>query len=93
MVAAALSLGPGYEPQPIGRCFGPGDVRGYYLDLPAGRLDAALEHARESVTALEVSDPTGRLPYALTYLMAIHEERGEDADALAAAERTRAIVP
>jgi heparosan-N-sulfate-glucuronate 5-epimerase len=35
MVAAALSLGPGYEPQPIGRCFGPEDVRGYYLDLSA----------------------------------------------------------
>ena len=62
---------------------------GYYLELPAGRLDDALTHALESVAALEVSDPTGRLPYALTYLMAIHEERGEDAEALAVAARTR----
>lgn len=64
--------------------------RGYYLDLPAGRLDDALTRALESVAALEVADPTGRLPYALTYLMAIHEERGEDDEALAVAARTRA---
>ncbi|HEX3974790.1 MAG TPA: BTAD domain-containing putative transcriptional regulator [Solirubrobacteraceae bacterium] len=64
--------------------------RGYYLDLPAGRLDDALTHALESVATLEVADPTGRLPYALTYLMAIHEERGEDGEALAVASRTRA---
>jgi ATP/maltotriose-dependent transcriptional regulator MalT/DNA-binding SARP family transcriptional activator len=64
--------------------------RGYYLDLPAGRLDDALTHALASVAALEVSDPTGRLPYALTYLMAIYEERGEDDEALAVAARTRA---
>ncbi|HEY1716238.1 MAG TPA: BTAD domain-containing putative transcriptional regulator, partial [Solirubrobacteraceae bacterium] len=64
--------------------------RGYYLDLPAGHLDDALTHALESVAALEVADPTGRLPYALTYLMAIQEERGEDAEALATAARARA---
>ncbi len=62
----------------------------YYLELPAGRLDEALTHAREAVGALEATDPTGRLPYALTYLMAVHEERGEDAEALAVAEQTRA---
>jgi glycosyltransferase involved in cell wall biosynthesis len=35
MVAAALSLGPGYEPQPVGQSFGAEDVLGYYLDLSA----------------------------------------------------------
>ena len=63
--------------------------RGYYLELPAGRLDDAIAHARQAVTVLEAADPTGRLPYALTYLMAIHDERGEDAEALAVAARTR----
>jgi DNA-binding SARP family transcriptional activator len=63
---------------------------GYYLELPAGRLDQALAHARRAVSMLEVSDPFGRLPYALTYLMAILEERGEDSEALAVAQRTRA---
>jgi ATP/maltotriose-dependent transcriptional regulator MalT/DNA-binding SARP family transcriptional activator len=62
----------------------------YYVDLPEGRLDAALAHVRQAVATLEGADPSGRLPYALTYLMAIHEERGEDAEALAAGARTRA---
>jgi LuxR family transcriptional regulator, maltose regulon positive regulatory protein len=62
----------------------------YYIELPAGRLDDALAHVRQAVATLERSDPSGRLPYALTYLMAIHEERGEDAEALAAGARTRA---
>ena len=62
---------------------------GYYLELPAGRLDDALAHAREAIEMLERTDPTGRLGYALTYLMAILEERGEDAEALAVAQRTR----
>lgn len=35
MAAAALSWGPGYEPQPLGKRFGTEDVRGYYLDLSA----------------------------------------------------------
>ena len=61
---------------------------GYYMDLPAGRLDDAVTHGRQAVTALEAADPTGRLPYALTYLMAIHEERGEDERALEVALRT-----
>lgn len=62
---------------------------GYYLELPAGRLDDALRHAHDAVAMLEVADPTGRLPYALTYLMAILEERGEDSEALVVAQRTR----
>ncbi len=35
LAAAALSRGPGYEPQPLGKRFGADDVRGYYLDLSA----------------------------------------------------------
>ena len=35
LAAAALSRGPGYEPQPLGERFGAGEVRGYYLDLTA----------------------------------------------------------
>lgn len=35
MAAAALSRGPGYEPQPLGTRFAVDDVRGYYLDLSA----------------------------------------------------------
>jgi LuxR family transcriptional regulator, maltose regulon positive regulatory protein len=62
----------------------------YYIELPAGRLDDALAHVRQAVATLERADPAGRLPYALTYLMAIHEERGEDDEALAAGARTRA---
>jgi DNA-binding SARP family transcriptional activator len=62
----------------------------YYLDLPAGRLDDAFAHAHEAIAMLESDDPTGRLPYALAYLMAILEERGEDEEALAVSERTRA---
>ena len=61
----------------------------YYLELPAGQLDDALTHAREAVRSLEVTDPTGRLAYALAFLMSILEERGEDEEALAVAERTR----
>ena len=35
VVAAALSRGPGYEPQPLGQRFDTTSVRGYYLDLSA----------------------------------------------------------
>lgn len=76
---------------PAGRALdGPAPTfAGYYLELPAGRLDDAVAHAREAVTTLQTADPTGRLGYALTYLMAILEERGEDGEALAVAQRTR----
>jgi heparosan-N-sulfate-glucuronate 5-epimerase len=40
LAAAALSRGPGYEPQPVGTRFGPDDVRGYYLDLSAKTTSA-----------------------------------------------------
>jgi DNA-binding SARP family transcriptional activator len=61
----------------------------YYFDLPAGRLDDALTHAGQGLAALEVADPFGRLPYVLGFMAAIHEERGEDAEALAVAARAR----
>lgn len=35
VVAAVLSRGPGYEPQPLGTHFDTGSIRGYYLDLSA----------------------------------------------------------
>jgi DNA-binding SARP family transcriptional activator len=61
----------------------------YYFDLPSGRLDDALTHAGQGLAALEVADPFGRLPYVLGFIAAIHEERGEDAEALAVAARAR----
>ena len=62
----------------------------YYFDLPAGRLDDALTHAGQGLAALEAADPFGRLPYVLGFIAAIHEERGEDAEALAVSARARA---
>lgn len=64
----------------------------YYFDLPAGRLDDALAHAREGLAALERFDPFGRLPYVLGFLAAIHEERGEDEETLAVAARARELA-
>jgi LuxR family maltose regulon positive regulatory protein len=66
-----------------------GVFEGYYFDLPAGRLDAALEHMRAGLTELEHNDPFGRLPYGLVFLLAILEERGEEDEALAAAAQAR----
>lgn len=40
LVAAALSRGPGYEPQPLGKHFDASSVRGYYLDLSAKTTSA-----------------------------------------------------
>ncbi len=49
---------------------------GYYLELPAGRLDDALLHVEQAIAAFERFDPFGRLPYVLLFKFAIHEERG-----------------
>jgi ATP/maltotriose-dependent transcriptional regulator MalT/DNA-binding SARP family transcriptional activator len=65
---------------------------GYYVDLPAGRLDDALAHIDQAIAAFERVDPFGRLPYVLLFKFAIHEERGEDEDALAMAARGRALA-
>ncbi|GEM_PF-1034974 len=43
LVAAALSRGPGYEPQPCGTRFDAASVRGYYLDLSAKTTSATAE--------------------------------------------------
>lgn len=39
-MAAALSRGPGYEPQPLGQGFDASAVRGYYVDLSAKTTSA-----------------------------------------------------
>ena len=65
---------------------------GYYLDLPAGRLDDALVHIDQGIAAVERVDPFGRLPYVLLFKFAIHEERGEDQEALALAARGREMA-
>ena len=69
--------------------------RAQYRELPAGELDAALEHVNEGIAALDANDPYRRLAYVLAFKMAIHEARGElesslDAfdDLQAAAQRT-----
>ena len=64
----------------------------YYVDLPAGRLDDALAHVRQAIAVLERGDPFGRLPYVLLFNVAIHEERGEFAEALALAARGREMA-
>jgi DNA-binding SARP family transcriptional activator len=65
---------------------------GYYVDLPTGRLDDALLHIDQGVAAFERVDPFGRLPYVVLFKFAIHEERGEDAEALALAARGRDLA-
>ena len=44
------------------------------------------------IAAFERADPFGRLPYALLFKFAIHEERGEDQAALALAARGRDLA-
>lgn len=66
-----------------------GALDGYYFHLPQGRLDDALASAREGAAALQRFDPFGRLPYVLFFLVAIHEERGEDEEALEVATQAR----
>ena len=62
------------------------------MDLPAGRLDDALVHIDQALAAFERVDPFGRLPYVLLFKFAIHEERGEDEEALALAARGRELA-
>src|SRR5262249_25470528 len=53
---------------------------------------AALANTRAGIAALERSDLFGRLPYVLVFLLAIHEERGEDDAALTTAARAHEIA-
>ena len=63
---------------------GPGlsAFQAHYRDLPAGRLDEALEHVDQGIAALRAADMFNRLPYVLVFKMAIHEARGELEQAL-----------
>lgn len=65
---------------------------GFYLDLPAGRLDRALAGVRDGVERLEQEDPFERLPYMLGFLALVHEARGEEQAALGAARRALALT-
>jgi glycosyltransferase involved in cell wall biosynthesis len=51
LAASALSRGPGYEPQPLGRHFDKGRVRGYYLDLRAKTSSATAQAPERLVPA------------------------------------------
>lgn len=51
MAAAALSWGPGYEPQPLGKRFGTEEVRGYYLDLSAKTTSSTADAPERLVPA------------------------------------------
>ena len=67
--------------------------RGFWVDLPCGRLDAALSGTREAVALLERADPVNRLPFVAGFVAVVHEERGEDLatlGTLAYAERVAA---
>jgi LuxR family maltose regulon positive regulatory protein len=64
-------LGPGIEA-----------YRGHLLDLPAGRLDEALERIDAGAESLRAADHFNRLPYVLAFKMAVHEARGELEQAL-----------
>jgi DNA-binding SARP family transcriptional activator/tetratricopeptide (TPR) repeat protein len=81
--------------QPRGReLLGPGlsAFQAHYRDLPAGRLDDALEHVEEGIAALEAGDGSNRLPYVLVFKMAIHEARGELEQALETFAATLAVA-
>ena len=74
--AAARSAGGPLAP------LAPG-LHGFFVDLPCGRLDAALAGVRETVAQLERVDPFGQLPQVLGMGAAIHDYRGEPDDAIA----------
>jgi DNA-binding SARP family transcriptional activator/tetratricopeptide (TPR) repeat protein len=81
--------------QPRGReLLGPGlsAFQAHYRDLPAGRLDEAMEHVDEGIAALAAADAFNRLPYALVFKMAIHEARGELERALETFDATLAAA-
>ncbi|HEU5243436.1 MAG TPA: D-glucuronyl C5-epimerase family protein [Gaiellaceae bacterium] len=78
VAAAALSWGPGYELQPLGKRFHADDVRGYYLDLSA------------KTTSSTAGAPERLVPAGLAQLALGWWERSLDGDesALAAFDRT-----
>jgi ATP/maltotriose-dependent transcriptional regulator MalT/DNA-binding SARP family transcriptional activator len=75
--------------QPRGQeLLGPGlpAFRAHSFELPAGRVDAALEHVNAGIAALRAGGMLNRLPYVLAFKMAIHEARGERDEVLMAFE-------
>jgi glycosyltransferase involved in cell wall biosynthesis len=51
LAAAALSRGPGYEPQPLGQRFEADQIRGYYLDFSAKTTSPTAEDPKRLVPA------------------------------------------
>jgi DNA-binding SARP family transcriptional activator len=87
LLARAVAHRSGIVTPPIAALF-----RGYYLDFPRGRLDAALDGMQQGLAELERSDPFNRLPYMLGLTAFVHDERGEDAAAFALAERAERLT-
>jgi glycosyltransferase involved in cell wall biosynthesis len=71
LAASALSRGPGYEPQPLGRHFDAEDIQGYYLDLSA------------KTTSPTAEAPERLVPAGLAQLALGWWERGLDGEATA----------
>jgi DNA-binding SARP family transcriptional activator len=67
-------------------------IRGCYIDLPRGHLNAALGGALDGVGRLERQDPFGRLVVFLGFAAFIRDERGEVDEALATASRAERVT-
>ena len=65
---------------------------GYYVDLPRAGSTTRSSTWTRALPVFERVDPFGRLPYVLLFKFAIHEERGEDEEALALAARGRELA-
>ena len=87
-IQAALERDRGRELLGPGLCA----FEAHYRELPAGRLDEALEHVDQGIEALRATDMFNRLPYVLVTKMAVHEARGELDQALEAFDATLAAA-
>jgi len=67
-------------------------IRGCYIDLPRGHLNAALAGVLDGVQRLERHDPFGRLVVFLGFVAFIRDERGEVDEALATASRAERVT-
>jgi DNA-binding SARP family transcriptional activator len=67
-------------------------IRGCYIELPRGRLNAALAGVLDGIGRLERSDPFGRLVVFLGFAAFIRDERGEVDEALATATRAERVT-
>ncbi len=66
--------------------------RGLFVHMPAGRLDEALAAIDDDLRDFPREDPLMSLAYPLAYRAQVHEERGEDDEAMAVAEACEAEV-